>query len=183
MIEGIVAKRYAKALFEAANEKNSLDQVEQDLQFVVKVMKDTEGFTTFLRHPRVGTDVKKETVATAFQQEISEVSQNFLYLLIDNHRMEYLEEILYQFIELANEARKVVDVEAITATALEQKDQDSIVQLLNQKLNKTVRLRNKIDPSIIGGMVVRIGDRIYDGSLQAQLQMMKKKFIDASLRS
>ncbi len=177
MIEGLVAKRYAKALFEVADEKKLLDEVESDLQLVLNVMKETDGFDNFIRHPKVGMDVKKDIVTKAFQNEITEISQNLLYQLIDNHRMEYIKEILFQFVLLANKARKVVDVEAVTAFELNQTDKEAIAQSLNKKFNKSVRLINVIEPSIIGGMVVKIGNRIYDGSLQAQLEMMKKKLI------
>ena len=179
MIEGLVAKRYAKALFEGANERKMLDQVEQDLNLIVKIMKDTEGFLTFFRHPKISTDVKKELITSVFQNQISTISQNFLFQLIDNQRIEYAEEILFQYVILANEARKVVDIEAVTAVELEESDKNSIIQMFSKKMNKTVRLTNFIDPSILGGMIVKIGDRIYDGSLSSQLNMMKKNLLES----
>lgn len=179
MIEGLVAKRYAKALFEVANERKMLDQVEQDLNLIVRIMKDTEGFLTFFRHPKISTDVKKELVTSVFQKQISTISQNFLFQLIDNQRIEYAEEILFQYVILANEARKVVDIEAVTAVELEESDKNSIIQMFSKKMNKTVRLTNVIDPSILGGMIVKMGDRLYDGSLSSQLNMMKKNLLES----
>lgn len=179
MIEGLVAKRYAKALFEVANERKMLDQVEQDLNLIVKIMKDTEGFLTFFRHPKISFDVKKELITSVLQKQISTISQNFLFQLIDNQRIEYAEEILFQYVILANEVRKVVDVEAVTAVELEESDKNSIIQMFSKKMNKTVRLTNVIDPSILGGMIVKMGDRIYDGSLSSQLSMMKKNLLES----
>jgi len=177
MIDGLVAKRYAKALFEVANAKNLLDKVEEDLQIVVKVVDEDQELMSFLRHPRISTDVKKELLNSAFNEQVDEISKNLLFQLVDNHRIEFISEILRQYVILANEARNIVDVAAITAIQLDDADQTAITELFANKLGKKIRLINLVDPTIIGGMIIKIGDRVYDGSLSTQLKMMKQKII------
>ncbi|OEF99886.1 ATP synthase F1 subunit delta [Vulcanibacillus modesticaldus] len=173
-MEGLVAKRYAKALFEVAKDKGLLDQVEQDLQLIVKISRETEDFMTFLRNPQISGNVKKDIIDSAFKNNISEIAQNLFYQLIDRNRVEVLEEILYHYVKLANEVRGIVDVVAITATPLDDATTEKIAKSFSDKMGKKVRLKNSVDPTILGGMVIRIGDRIYDGSINTKLQVIKR---------
>lgn len=174
MIEGLVAKRYAEAMFEVTKQKDLLDRVEQDLLFVLDVVKGTEDLMVFLRHPQIDEQVKKSILDSAFTDSITQIVKNFLYQLIDGKRIEYLEEITNYYIKLANEARGIVNVEAITSVDLSAADKKKVIEQLNKQLNKEIRLDNKVDPSILGGMVIRIGDRVYDGSISKQLKVLKR---------
>lgn len=177
MIDGLVAKRYAEALFEVANVKNLLDQVENDLQLIVQVINDTEDFMSFLRHPQIDGDVKKKMVESAFGDAISEISKNFFFQLIDSRREEFIQEILIQYRKLANSARGIMDIEATTVVSLDANDSEKIAKSFGDKLGKKIRLNNIVDPSIVGGMVIKIGDRKYDGSIKKQLQVMKRSLM------
>lgn len=174
MIDGVVAKRYAEALFEVAKEKNLLDKVEEDLLTIVQIMNQTDNLLPFFRHPQIDTNAKKELVEASFKDNISEVSKNFIFQLIDNRRIEFIDEVLKLYVRLANQVRGVVDVEAITANVLDEASQAKVVHSLNEKLGKKVRLKNVTDPSIIGGMIIKIGDRVFDGSIDKQLKVLKR---------
>lgn len=174
MIEGLVAKRYAEAMFEVTKQKDLLDRVEQDLLFVLAVVKGTEDLMIFLNHPQIDEQVKKSILDTAFNESITQIVKNFLYQLIDGKRIEYLEEIIKYYIKLANQARGIVDVEAVTSVALSATDRNKVVEQLSKQLNKEIRLDNRIDPSILGGMIIRVGDRVYDGSISKQLKVLRR---------
>jgi len=174
MIEGLVAKRYAEAMFEVTKEKGLLDKVEQDLLFVLDVVQGTEDFMSFLRHPQIDEQVKKSLLDSAFNESITQIVKNFLYQLIDSKRVEYFEEITKYYIKLANEARGIANVEAVTSVALSATDKNKVVEQLSKQLNKVIRLDNIVDPSILGGMVIRIGDRVYDGSINKQLKVLRR---------
>lgn len=177
MSDGLVSKRYAEALFEVANQKNLLDQVENDLIFIVKVINQTEGFMKFLRHPQIDVKVKRNIFEKDFKDAISQISKNFIFQLIDSHRIEFIEDILKQYTKYANEARGIVDVEAITSEQLDDNNKTKVEATLNKKLGKKVRLQNIVEPSIVGGMVIRIGDRVYDGSISKQLKVLKRSLM------
>ncbi|TCS83406.1 F0F1 ATP synthase subunit delta [Tepidibacillus fermentans] len=177
MINGLVAKRYAKALFEVAYNNRILEQVEADLQLIVKVFRETEGFLSFLRHPLVDKEKKKQIIDTAFGDSISSVSKKLLLRLIEGGREEYVEAIAEAYTHLSNQVRGIVDVTATTAIALTQEEKDKITQSIQTKIGKTVRLHNIVDPNIIGGMVIQIGDRLYDGSLKKKLLMVKRSLM------
>jgi len=177
MINGLVAKRYAKALFEVALSNRILEQVEADLKLIVQVFEETDGFIDFLRHPLVDKDKKKQIITSAFKDSISDVSKNLLLRLIDGGREEYVEAIFVTFTGLSNQMRGIADVTATTAIPLSDQEKGKVVQTIQEKLGKTVRLTNNVDPSIIGGMVIQIGDRLYDGSLKKKLLKVKRSLM------
>jgi len=174
MIEGLAAKRYAKALFELTKETDLLDRTEQDLQLIIKVIYDDEEIRKFLAHPQITREVKKKIVASALSDKILKLTKNMLFQLIDNNRQEVLGEILNQYVKLANDHRGIIDVEAISVVSLNEKEKDKITESFQNKFGKKVRLKNKIDSSILGGMVIRIEDKVYDGSIKTKLQVMKR---------
>lgn len=174
MIEGLAAKRYAKALFELTKEKNLLDKIEQDLQFVIKVIYEDEKIRKFLNHPQITREAKKEIITSTFGDSISGFTKNMLLQLIDNNRQEVLTEILNQFVKLANIYRGIIDVEAISVVSLNETEKNRIIESFKNKFGKQVRLKNIVDPSILGGMVIRIEDKVYDGSIKTKLQVMKR---------
>lgn len=174
MIDGLVAKRYAEALFEVANEKSLLEQTEKDLQLIVEVIKETEDLMAFLRHPKIDLKAKKELIETNFKDSISTISKNFVYQLIDSGRIEFIGEIYKLFVKYANDARGIVDVEAVTAIPLNESNKEKVLQSFVQKLGKEVHLKNTVDPTLLGGMVVKVGDRVYDGSINKQLEVLKR---------
>ena len=174
MIDGLVAKRYAEALFEVAKEKQLLEQVRQDLALTDKVIANTEGFMNFFLHPQIDSKRKKEIINQSFADNLSLISKNLLFQLIDNHRMEFIEEILNFYVKLVNEALGVIEVQAITSSELSSEDKEKISQALQVKFNKEIRLNTQIDPAIIGGMIIKVGDRVYDGSIKKQLKVLSR---------
>ncbi|MFV9510408.1 F0F1 ATP synthase subunit delta [Tepidibacillus sp. LV47] len=177
MINGLVARRYAKALFEVAYANRILDQVEADLQLIVKVFKGTEGFLSFLRHPLIEKEKKKQMIDSAFGDSILPISKKLLFQLIEANREEYVEAIRDAYIKLANQVRGIVDVTATTAIALTEEEKEKITQSIQFKIGKTVRLHNIVDPSIIGGIMIQIGDRLYDGSLKKKLLKVQRSLM------
>lgn len=97
-----------------------------------------------------------------------------MFLLIDNNRLEILDGVQKQYVKLANEARGIVKVEAISVAPLNDKEQEKIIKLFSDKLNKKIQLVNTVDSTILGGIVLRIGDKVFDGSISKKLQVMKR---------
>ncbi len=174
MIEGLAAKRYAKALFEITKNTELLDKVEQDLQLVIKVIYGSEEIKNFLNHPQITREIKRNIIDSTFGQAISQVTKNMLFQLIDNNRQEALEGILNEYIKMANNYRGIIDVEAISVVTLSDTDKEKIIKSFAEKFNKQVRLTNTVDSSILGGMVIRIEDKVYDGSIKTKLKVMKR---------
>jgi F-type H+-transporting ATPase subunit delta len=163
-----VAKRYAKALFEVALEKNLLDQVEQDLHAVVQAFEATPELLKWLSHPETDVEKKKEVFASLFK-EAHETVRNLLFLLGDRRREGIIADIYADFKSLADEARGVAEATVTTAFPLSDKEKEQLVQVFQPMIGKKIRITEKVDSDILGGVIVQVGDKLYDGSLRTKL--------------
>lgn len=182
MSSGIVAKRYARAFFEVASEKDQIDAIEQELQTIERAIDENPAFLQFLKHPQIEKQAKKKEFETVFKDKISETTLNFAHLLIDKNRVDVLVLAPRFFTELANEARGLVDAVVTSVRPLSEDEKAGLIQSFKRLLNKEIRIENELDDSIKGGLVVRIGDRLYDGSVAGKLNRLQQSFRQAQVR-
>ena len=170
-----IARRYAQALFLSSQEKNLLDQVEAELKMVVESIEASEDLSRILEGELVAPDKKKALMVKVFDGKISTQTMNFLKLVIDKGREKHLRRVLVEYVALADTARKMLEVEVISATELSPQQQETICKGLSAFTGKEVRIKTEIDPSLLGGIQVRIGDKVYDGSARQQLQSLRER--------
>ncbi|MDN5292874.1 MAG: F-type H+-transporting ATPase subunit delta [Eubacteriales bacterium] len=173
MIGNVVARRYAQAFFELAQEKNRLDEIHGELNQVWQIFKDNPEFFQFYVHPLNLPQNKKDLIEKAFAGKVSSETLNFLRLLVDKRREKFLPEIVEVFNELTNEAKNKVEAELVAATELRPDVVEEIRKRLAEATGKTVVLRTQVDPALIGGVKVKIGDKVIDGSIATRLQKLK----------
>ncbi|WP_181346775.1 F0F1 ATP synthase subunit delta [Thalassobacillus sp. CUG 92003] len=179
MSETIVAKRYADALFQLGDEHSQLDQFETELRTLRAVLQDNKKFVTFLKHPRISVDKKKQLISEAFQS-FSPVIINTLKLLIDRHREEIFPELAEQFIARMNDAKGIAEADVYSVRELGEEEKKQVSTVFAQKLGKkTLLLNNIVDPSLLGGIKLRVGNRIYDGSVSGKLERIERKLVSA----
>jgi F-type H+-transporting ATPase subunit delta len=174
--ETIVAKRYAKALFELAKEKNEVAQAEADLQAVVSSIQDNADLQKFLSHPNIDSSKKTALLDTVFQGKVSDAVLNTVSLLVDRRRESILQEVLTDYVKIANEALGQAKAIVSTPIALTEVESQHIAASFSQLTGKKIQVQQVIDPSLLGGIKVRIGDRLYDGSLSGKLQRLQASF-------
>jgi len=174
-MSGAVAKRYAKALYEIVSEKELLDQTEQELQLISQTLKDHPSFLQLLHHPRIDKETKKKEFSTIFAGALSETLVNFMSLLIDNHREDQLDNILVSFTAIANKERGLEDAYVTSIQPLTDAEKEEISSRFSQLINKKIRIHNIVNPAILGGIIVKIGDRLFDGSVVGKLQRFKRQ--------
>ncbi|MFZ5641406.1 MAG: F0F1 ATP synthase subunit delta [Bacillota bacterium] len=182
MIENAVARRYAQAFFAIAREKNQLDQLEKELQQVVETINSNSELKILMNHQLVDPRDKKAMVNEVFSGALSETTVNFLNFVIDKYRITYLQEIYEAFVVYANEARNIADAQVRSAAALSDEDLKALEQRLVKVTGKNIRLSNEVDPSLIGGVVVRIGDKVIDGSLFRRLGRLKENLMQIQVK-
>ncbi|MEK3719121.1 MULTISPECIES: F0F1 ATP synthase subunit delta [Paenibacillus] len=170
----IVAKRYAKALFELAKEQNKIAQVEEELKFIVAVLKENSDLHKLIKHPGIGTVSKTALLKNIFESQLSEITFSTLLLLIDKGREELLESLVGYFVTIASEALGQAKATVYTPVVLQQAELDHIAATFSQLVGKQIRVETAIDTSLLGGIKVRIGDRLYDGSLSGKLDRLQK---------
>lgn len=173
MLNNAIARRYAQAFFAIAQEKNQVDKLEEELNLVVEAMKSNADLAKFIDHQLVDPLVKKETMDMLFANKVSDITLHLLELLVDKHRETIIGDIVDEFMSYANETRNIQEAEIVSASELKDKDIAEIKQKLVAYTGKDVRLTAKVSPDLIGGIKVRIGDKIIDSSIQSRLQGLK----------
>lgn len=178
MSKDIVAKRYAVALFRLAKEKHMLETFEEELRTVKEVFLTSKELSMFLTQPNISTEKKKEVIRQAFSSMSSYVL-NTLSLLIDKHREDIIVDIANEYFTLANEERNVADAIVYSVRPLTEDEQVGIAEVFAKKIEKdAVRIKNIVDTDLLGGIKVRIGNRIYDGSLQGKLARIQRELLN-----
>jgi len=170
----LVSKRYAYALFEAGLELNKLKEFKEDFSSVTLVFLKETGLRKVLLHPKVSRDEKKELLKNIFYGRISEEVLNFLYVLVDKRRENAIERINKEFLKLFNEHENIIEVTAVTSVLINDNIKNKLRITLENKLNKRVQLKNVVDRSIIGGVLLSIGNKVIDGTVKGKLKEMEK---------
>jgi F-type H+-transporting ATPase subunit delta len=166
-----VARPYAKAAFAYARDKQALDAWSSWLGTARAVVASDE-FEQFERSPGVGRQQLKELVAGVCGESIDANGRALLDLLAENGRIGFLPEIAEHFDELKAEHQNVADVQVVSASELNEAQRERLAGALRVRLRRDVRLHCSVDPSLIGGAVVRSGDLLIDGSLVNKLQRL-----------
>lgn len=174
MLANQLAIKYAQAMYELAAEKDMLDSVEQQLQLVEATIAGHEDMATLMYHPRVPGSVKKDTINKVFGNELAEFVRNFLFVVIDKRRETALPVIITEYVRLANEARNIVEAEVTTAKPLTGAEAQALSAKLSTVTGKNVIIKTAINANMLGGVIVKIGDKLIDGSVVRQLDMLKR---------
>ena len=172
-----LAFRYAKSLIDLATERGDLEKVYADIQWLQGVCKSNRDFVNVLRSPIIKADVKKKILAAVTGSSISELTASFITLLVTKGREINLQEILTAFTTAYKKYKNIQTIQLITATPVS----DSVKEAIVTQVKKTgdfqnVELEEKVDPNIIGGFVLQIGDKLVDASIAYDLKAIAKQF-------
>ncbi|MDN4524800.1 F0F1 ATP synthase subunit delta [Fictibacillus fluitans] len=171
----VIAKRYASALYEVVGQEN-LEQSEAELRAVKDVMESNRDIHKLLNHPKISVEQKKQIVKDSLGTEISQPVLNTILLLIDRNRENIIAQMAGQFIELANESRGIAEATVYSVRLLSQEERVRLEETFAKRVGKQhLRIENIIDQSLVGGMRIRIGNRIFDGSIRGKLERIERQ--------
>ena len=168
-----LATKYARAIFEIAQEENKLDEYDKDLNLVRADVFSIPEAVTFFKNPLVPHQAKKDLLIKAVKGEVSETVMNFLMLLVDKNRIGIFNEIYEIFTNLKNDAQGILVADVTTAFPLTKAQESKIGMKLAAVTHKRIQIRRHEDKNILGGVIVRIGDKRIDGSAAGRLQALK----------
>lgn len=177
MLRGAVARRYAQALYEIAQAKNTLEAMEQELKAVAEAVEGTRELQKVLYHPQVLSGEKKAILKALFADKVSAETMKFLGLIVEKRRENYIAGISAEFSALANEARGKVAAEVTTAVEIGEDQKQDLVKVASRLAGKEVEPTFAVDPSLIGGVVVKIGSKVVDGSIKTRLASIKSRLM------
>jgi len=174
VIDTTLAKRYAQALVEIGEEQNALDGYGRDLTALTELVADSKDFREVLINPVFPKEDKKK-IANSILEKLGtdRMVINFINLLIDRKRIDQLEGIEKAYHQRVDEIRGITRGEVASASSLDDAELDRIRKALSDISGKDVRLSARVDPSLIGGLVAKVGDKVFDGSIRSQLNELK----------
>jgi F-type H+-transporting ATPase subunit delta len=175
VIDTTLARRYAQALVEIGEERNALDGYGRDLTALTELVAASKDFREVLINPVFPKDDKKK-IANSILEKLGtdRMVINFINLLIDRKRIDQLEGIEKAYHQLVDEIRGITRGEVASASPLDDAELDRIRKALSDISGKEVRLSARVDPSLIGGLVAKVGDKVFDGSIRSQLNELKE---------
>jgi F-type H+-transporting ATPase subunit delta len=171
-----LARPYAAAVFKRAKQTGDTAAWSDNLAFLAAVMADTS-MTTAIANPKIGKKTLEELVFDVCKGHLNQEGSNFVRLLLQNNRMPLLPSIAKLFEEMRAESEGYIEVEVLTAFPLSKESEQKMSAKLQESLNKKVYMKVTVDKSLIGGVLVRAGDRVIDGSVKGQLQTLRKALL------
>jgi F-type H+-transporting ATPase subunit delta len=175
-----VARRYARALLDLALKDGSAEQVRGELRSAQGLLLEHRDLMSALAHPAISAERKKKVVAAVWTEaRASDLFRRFMDLLVDHDRVGLIGVIEQSFTAQWNESRNVVAAEVVSAVTLDQGQTEAVGKAVEAATGRTVELRALTDPAVLGGVLVRVGGRSYDGTVVARLRALRERLAGA----
>jgi F-type H+-transporting ATPase subunit delta len=180
MAEQKVSARYALSLLDSAIQKDLLDTVSDDIEFISSVLKQNLNLLRMLENPVVKTEMKSSILEEIFKNKVNSETMEFILFVVKKKREEILSSILEKFKELRDLKLGFVNVNVLVASEFSDSQRNELQNKLQNVLKKKVRMSYKVDEKILGGFIVQAGDTVFNASVKHQLDLLKKHFVEAS---
>ena len=172
----LVSKTYGDALFEVAVEENMVDSLMEETEAVLELFRENQEYVKLLNHPKLPVEEKTALLEAAFKGKTSDQLTGFLATVVDKGRFSEVEDILEYFGERVREYKKIGTAYVTSATELSDEEKAAVEKrLLETTAYTSLRMNFHVDAGLIGGMVIRIGDRVADSSIRTMLDNMAKE--------
>jgi len=166
---------YAESLFRLASAEGVADRVEEELRELERLYQTNYELKEFINNPRIKAEGKKDALAELLGGKLSPVTLNHMYLIVDQDRGRMFPKMAEEYRRLASEARAKISAEVVTALPISDSVIAQIKDQLQKLTKKDVHIRSRVDESIIGGVVIRVGDKVLDGSVRNKLSQLKRQ--------
>ena len=177
MSELTVAARYAKSIIDLAQEQNLVEPVKSDMELFLHTLKANPELKAVLANPIVSHSKKVKIIEEVFGKKINKVSLAFFTLMVNKSRGEVLYATAGEYVNMYDIKNNIVHASVTSATALSDDNKKKIIADIIAVTGGTVKLEAKVDPALIGGFVLTVGDRQVDTSIASDLNKLKKEFV------
>jgi F-type H+-transporting ATPase subunit delta len=178
MSEYKVATRYAKSLLDLSNEQHTLDTVKGDINVFQKTVRSSVALQNLLKNPVVSSGDKIAILKKLFEKDFHKTTIGFLEIIVRKNRSNILENIADVFIEQFNAFNNIISASVKTAQPIDDKTASEVMLFIERQSGKKVALTKITDPSLIGGLVIQIEDKLYDASISGKLNNLKQNLLN-----
>lgn len=175
MIEVKLGDRYAKSILDLATERGVLEAVWQDFRTIESVCNNNPDFVRMLKNPIVPADKKKAVLKQVFTG-CHEITALFINILVDKHREGFLRDVAMRFLFQYDQQKNITRGELVSTTPLSDVQKAAIRKVVEDELQTSFELVERVDPSLIGGFTLRVGDKLFDASISTRLRKLKQEF-------
>ncbi|MDR1155765.1 MAG: ATP synthase F1 subunit delta [Bacteroidales bacterium] len=175
MNQSIISTRYAKALMMVGTENQCLDALKADMELLGSTIKENPVFGQMLDNPVIKPPQKRQVMAELLEKRVHPMTLNFINIIIHNRRELLLADVSRNFIDLYEKMKGIKRAHVVSAAGMDNRSQQRLQQQLNVLLKADVQMTVEVNPGLIGGFTLRVGDQQYDASLSSGLERMRKK--------
>jgi F-type H+-transporting ATPase subunit delta len=182
MNESIITVRYAKAFFSLTKEKGLLDTIKPDIESIMGVCNESAEFIFLVESPVVKTSKKIKLISEIFSDQVHELTLKFLILITENKRESYIPDVCRNFLSLSRKDMGIKTAVLTTATELSVATIEKVKRIMGKELDSKIELTSKINPEIIGGLIIRVDDKQIDASMATQLNKIRAAFLETEIK-
>ncbi|MGM0581621.1 MAG: ATP synthase F1 subunit delta [Bacteroidota bacterium] len=175
MSEYRIASRYSKSLMDLAVEKNQLEDIKADMELLSKVCKENRDFVLMLNNPILESVKKAAIIRKIFKGKVQEMTSLFFDIVSRKHRESVLPEMAKVFKQLYNEHKGIITAEVSTTFKLDEGLRSEVIKIVKEISGKEVELNEKVDEALIGGFLIRVGDKQIDETIQSKLNDLRRE--------
>src|SRR5579863_2727526 len=176
MLKGAIGRRYAEAIFEIAREHNTIDRTLDDVQGIASLF-SKRTLAYLLNEPKVSAQRKEQAIRQSLAPKVLPTSLNLALLVVQRQLVEAMPNIARELAQLVLDYKNQAVAEVTTAAPMDEQQLNSVKQALEHNTGKTILMRTKVQPEILGGVVARVGDQVIDGSIRHRLAAMKQQLL------
>ncbi|MBN8701439.1 MAG: ATP synthase F1 subunit delta [Bacteroidetes bacterium] len=173
-----VATRYAKSLLKLSTERGELERVFADMQLIYNTHTGSKDLELFLKSPIIKSDKKDAVLGEIFGDKISKITKEFIEIIVRKKREEHLGIIAESFVNQYREQKKILTAVVTTAIGLDDSIRTKVLELIKKSAKGEVEIQEHVDKDIIGGFVLRVGDKQIDASIARKLKQLASNFSD-----
>ncbi len=168
-----LVKKYALSLYQIGQKENALNEIEKGVRAVDSLYKDSSTFRYFLLTKKIADSDKKKILSDILKDLCSHYVLELMFIIIDKGDIKSLRAIIDRFFVAVNSESDIIPVRIITSSTLDNDEMQALIANIESKLNKKISAKNEVDPNIIGGVKLMIGNKVVDGSISHQLKKIK----------
>jgi len=176
MKQSLVGTRYAKALLQLSAEQNLLDRVYNDMLVINNVFLTNKDFLSLLKSPIIKTDKKLKIINQVFKDKISDLTKLFINIITKKKREGRFKDMVESFVRLYKKHKKIETVILTTALPVDEELKKEITEAIHSFTNKNIELEEVVNENILGGAIIRMGDKQLDASVAKSIKELKQKF-------
>lgn len=177
----LVTTRYATALFDLASEKGQVGEYQEEAEGLLEILSSESDFIAILEHPSILLDEKLNLVKEVFEGNASDDFVGLMHLCVKKGRQNLIIDILQKFVEMAKVDQGYVTATVTSSVPLADEKLTQIKSNLENQTGKKIDLSTAIDQSLLGGMIIRVGDKVVDGSIKGQMETLKTSLLNIRL--